>query len=304
MTAAYERIADRIEGLIRSGDLAPGDRVPSTRRIVADHGVAMATATHALSELRRRGLVEPRRGVGTVVVGDAARRRSGTARGGPPAHAVTTTDVVHAAVRLADAEGLGGLTMRRIAADVGLPTMSVYRHVTGRDDLVTRMLDAVYGRFPPPEPGPGGWRQVAEACARTLWAMFQVHPWAAHAMSVTRPQATPNGMLFTDALLRAFGDAPSGRRLDTEARMHLTVVLFQFVRGVGVSLEPTLQARQDSGISDEEWMERAKPALRRVVDPRRHEHLAEAIRTEIDLTQDSLFEFGLARLLDGYEAFL
>lgn len=303
MTTAYERIADHIERDIRSGALAPGDVVPSTRRIVAEHGVAMATATRALAELQRRGVVAARRGVGTVVVhDDAARRAPGTRRAGQ----VTTADVVHAAVRLADAEGLGGLSMRRIAADVGLPTMSVYRHVTGRDDLLNRMLDVVYGRFPLPATPPGaGWRAVAETCARTLWAMFVAHPWAAHAVSMTRPQAVPNGVAITEVLLGAFDvEGRDGRPLDVGTRMHLVVGMFQLVRGVGVSLEPAEQARQDSGLTDDEWIERTMPALHDVADARRHPHLARAVRTEIDLTLDSLLEFSLARLLDGYEAFL
>ena len=86
--------------------------------------------------------------------------------------------------------------------------------------------------------------------------------------------------------------------------MHLAVGLFQFVRGVGVSLEPAEQARQDTGLTDEEWMDRAKPSLQSIVDRRRYPHLTAAIGSEIDLTLDSLFEFGLARLLDGYAVFL
>ncbi|WP_036963196.1 GntR family transcriptional regulator, partial [Promicromonospora kroppenstedtii] len=61
MTSTSERIADEIRASIRSGELAPGTPVPSTRRIVAEHGVAMATASRVLDALRRDGLVEVRR---------------------------------------------------------------------------------------------------------------------------------------------------------------------------------------------------------------------------------------------------
>jgi len=291
VTTTYERIADLIAARIEDGDLAPGGLVPSTRRIVAEHGVAMATATRVLDELRRRGLVEARRGVGTVV-----------AHPGVPTARVTTADVVRAAVSLADSDGLGGLSMRRIATALGMPTMSLYRHVTSREDLVARMLDAVYGEFPLPDPLPDGWRARAEACARTLWAAFTAHPWAAHAMSMTRPQPAPNGIAHTEALLAAFAGTPA--RLDLDTRMHLAVTVFQFVRGVAVNIEPAEQARQDTGLTDEDWMDRALPSLQAVTDARRHPYLAEAMSTGIDLTLDSLFEFGLARLLDGYAVFL
>lgn len=295
MTTAYERIADQIRARIRSGELAEGAPVPSTRRIVAEHGVAMATASRVLDALRRDGLVEVRRGVGTVVAAGAAAPAA-------PA-APTTDDVVRSAMAVADAEGLAGLSMRRIATDLGLPTMSLYRHVRGREDLLSRMLDAVYAESPLPHPLPAGWRERSEACARILWAAFQRHPWAAHVMSMTRPQVVPNGVAHTEALLAVFGEVP-GRRLDIDTRMHLAVSVFQLVRGIGVSIEPALQARQDSGLTDEEWMDRTLPDLRAVVDPRRFPHLAVATSSEVDLTLDSLFEFSLARLLDGYATFL
>lgn len=296
MTTTYERIADEIRDRIRSGELTPGDPVPSTRRIVAEHGVAMATASRVLDALRRDGLVEVRRGVGTVVAAGAA------APGGIPA-APDTADVVRAAMAVADAEGLGGLSMRRIATDLGIPTMSLYRHVRSRDELLARMLDTVYATSPLPRPLPDGWRARAETCARTMWAAFQRHPWAAHVMSMTRPQVLPHGLAHTEALLSAFGQIP-GRPLDVETRMHLTVSVFQLVRGLGMGIESATLARKDDGLTDEEWMDRTMPDLQAVADPSRFPHVAAATSTEIDLTLDSLFEFGLARLLDGYAVFL
>ncbi|MEV0949311.1 GntR family transcriptional regulator [Promicromonospora sp. NPDC050249] len=302
MTTTSERIADEIRARIRSGALAAGDLVPSTRRIVAEHGVAMATASRVLGALRRDGLVEVRRGVGTVV---AAGANAGTSRpaGSPARRLPTGGDVVRAAMAVADTEGLGGLSMRRIATDLGIPTMSLYRHVRSRDELLTRMLDAVYAESPLPEPLPRHWRARAETCARTMWSAFQRHPWAAHVMSMTRPQVLPHGMAHTEALLAAF-DAIPGRPLDLDTRMHLAVSVVQLARGVGVSIEPALLAQQDSGLTDEEWTDRALPDLRAVADPRRFPQISAATSTDIDLTLDSLFEFGLARLLDGYAVFL
>jgi DNA-binding transcriptional regulator YhcF (GntR family) len=296
MTTTYERIADEIRSRIRSGELAAGDPVPSTRRIVAEHGVAMATASRVLDALRKDGLVEVRRGVGTVVAAGAA------AHGANPA-APGAADVVRAAMAVADAEGLGGLSMRRIASDLGIPTMSLYRHVRGREELLVRMLDTVYATSPLPRPLPDGWRDRAETCARTLWAAFQRHPWAAHVMSMTRPQVLPHALEHTEALLAAF-TGTRDRPLDVETRMHLTVSVFQLVRGLGVSIEPATLARKDDGLTDDEWMDRALPDLQAIADARRYPNVAAATSTEIDLTLDSLFEFGLARLLDGYAVFL
>lgn len=86
--------------------------------------------------------------------------------------------------------------------------------------------------------------------------------------------------------------------------MHLAVTVFQFVRGVAASIEPAEVARQDTGTSDEDWMERATPAMRAATDGRLYPHLVEAMSVGIDLTLDSLFEFGLERLLDGIAVLL
>jgi DNA-binding transcriptional regulator YhcF (GntR family) len=302
MTVTYARIVADIQARIESGELPPGSRVPSTRRLVADYGVAMATATKALSTLRQAGLVRPVPGVGTVVADGGAAPRPAPVRTRRPPHANSgTDDVVRAAIDLADTEGLGGLSMRRIATQVGIATMSMYRHVSSRDELITRMLDAVFANYPPPSPPPAGWRAKAEASARAMWAACQRHPWLASALSMTRPQATPNGAMHTEFLLAAL----DGYDLDLDTRMHVAVTVFLFVRGVAVNIEPELRAVQDSGLSDEDWMTDQKPSLDRAfADPNRFPHLIAIGTNEIDMTLDTLFEFGLRNLLNGMEAFL
>src|SRR5215471_17193361 len=85
----YLEIAAELRSRIESGELAPGMRVPSTRAIVDEWGVAMATATKVLTELRHQGLVRAVPGVGTVVEGDRrptrgvpAPRRQSSSEGG------------------------------------------------------------------------------------------------------------------------------------------------------------------------------------------------------------------------------
>jgi DNA-binding transcriptional regulator YhcF (GntR family) len=297
MTAAYVRIVADIRARIESGELPPGAKVPSTRRLIAEYGVAMATASKALAALRQAGLVYPVPGVGTVVAGaqPVAPQRK-------PRRSMDHDEVVRVAVRLADSEGLAGVSMRRIATELGMATMSVYRYVSGRDALLVLMLDAAIGEHPLPAEPPDGWRARAELSARRMWAACQAHPWLAHALSMTRPQAIPNGMDHTEWLLAAF----DGYGLDLDTRMHLGVTLFMYVRGVAVNIEPELRALQDSGLSAEDWMTTQKqhPTIQAVADRSRFPHLSASLQTEVDVTLDSLFEFGLARLLDGFEAFL
>ena len=83
--------------------------------------------------------------------------------------------VVAAAIELADADGLGAVSMARVAERLGFTTMSLYRHVKSKDELLWLMLDAVMGT-PPPPPAPG-WRAGLDAWARDMMAVLDVHPW-------------------------------------------------------------------------------------------------------------------------------
>ncbi len=73
-------VADELRRRIVDGDLRPGDRVPSTRAITREWGVAMATATKVLGALREDGLVRAVPGIGTVVVERPAPHRTGPVR--------------------------------------------------------------------------------------------------------------------------------------------------------------------------------------------------------------------------------
>jgi AcrR family transcriptional regulator len=89
------------------------------------------------------------------------RREAGRHRAG-----LNGDRIAAAALRPADAEGLAAVSMRRLAAELGAGTMSLYRHVSGRDDVVELIVDAAYGDEPPPVPT-GDWRADLRALAGT-----------------------------------------------------------------------------------------------------------------------------------------
>jgi DNA-binding transcriptional regulator YhcF (GntR family) len=282
--APYRRIAADLAARITSGELAPGTRIPSTRQLMAEHGIAMATATKVLATLRKEGLVEAVRGVGTVV-------------GRTTPDALDRARVVAAAVAIADAEGLPGVTMRRLAGQLGIPTMAIYRFVADREELVLLMMDRVMGDNPPPDLSPGrdGWRPCVEALARLQWAMYRRHPWLAQAVSFTRPLVAPNAMAHTEWTMRAL------EGLDPAARFTAAVMVANYVRGTAVNLAEEAQAEQDSGLTEREWMQAQEERITRVLADGRHPLMnafitgPEAVRFSLD----RLFDFGLQRLLDG-----
>ena len=340
MTAPYLRIVAEIRGRIERGDLAPGDPVPSARQITRDWGVAIATATKVLTTLRYEGLVRAVPGVGTLVrqpavppvtapprtappgtappgtapsaVRQPARRvpppppphrparQPSTART-PPARGdeLSVGRIVRAGIALADAEGLPALSMRRVAGALGMATMSLYRHVPHKEELVLLMADAAFGEQPPPARRVGGWRAQLDREARVQWAGYKRHRWLAQVVSLTRPQVLPNGIAHTEWTLGAF----DGLGLDPTTALHATVTLFGYVRGIALNLESQARDEQDSGVTDDEWM-RNQDRVFAEIFAGRFPRLAGLLTGPIALDLESLFDFGLQRLLDGYATLL
>jgi DNA-binding transcriptional regulator YhcF (GntR family) len=290
----YARIAGELRRRIQAGELAPGDRVPSTRAITQRWGVAMATATKALAALRQDGLVRAVPGVGTVVAETAPQVRSARH---PAEDAAARSRIVRAAVALADAEGTAGLTMRRVAAELGIPTMSLYRHVANKEQLITLMVDAAFAEEPLPTHSSDGWRARLELCAAIQWRLYRAHPWLAAALNLSRPLLAPHGMRHIEWTLAAL----DGLGLDADTRMHAAVTLFGFVRGQAIDTEPETHATRASGITGEQWMAAQHGRMTALLAHGRLPHFA-AAADAADLSSESLYEFGLTALLDGFAA--
>ncbi|GLI01425.1 TetR/AcrR family transcriptional regulator C-terminal domain-containing protein [Phytohabitans aurantiacus] len=290
MEQPYQRIVADIRDRIDSGRLRPGDRVPSTRQIVRDWGVAMATATRAIAALREAGLVDTRPGAGTTV-------RHPHQKGERREPELSRDRIVRTAVALADAEGLAMLSMRRIAADLDVATMTLYRYVASKEELVLAMVDAVHGESPLPA-RPPHWRAALERAARLMWTVFRRHPWAAEALSMTRPQLLPNVLAYADfslATLRELG-------LDVSDTMHIHLTLFGHVRGTALNIQSEVRAEQDTGLTSDEWIETQRRAIAAVVATGRFPAFAEVSGHQFDYDLDAVFEYGLQRLLDGVAA--
>jgi DNA-binding transcriptional regulator YhcF (GntR family) len=293
MPAPYQEIAADIRRLITTGTLKPGDRIPSTRALVREYEVAMATATKALTALQQEGLVHSLPGVGTVV-GPGAR----PAQVAEAPVVLSKDEVVRTAIRIADAEGLGALSMRRVATELGVSTMALYRYVGGKEALVLQMVDVAIGEFPMPRELPASWRAVIETAARAQWAAYKAHLWLASAVSIGRPQVLPNLLPHTDAVLRAVG----GFGVDANTSMYAAITVFGYVRGVALNLESEAHAEQDTGLTADEWAEQQAGRLAELIVEQElagFRALAEPDGFEFDFELDQLFEFGLGIVLDG-----
>ncbi|WP_311932082.1 GntR family transcriptional regulator [Microbispora sp. H11081] len=324
MPPPYARIAADLRRRIIKGELAPGDRVPSTRQVAAQWGVALATATRALAELRREGLVRAEPRVGTVVAepppalppppgavtrpGDRARleappaRDAAAARRRPGAGAereLTRERVVRAAIEIADAEGLQALSMRGVAARLGVAAMSPYRYVGGKDDLILLMADAAFGELGYPGDHPEGWRERLEIAGRTLWAIFRRHPWLAQLSPLGRPLPLPGLAAHADWALATL----DGLGLDSATALDLHILLYSHVQGLAINLEREAQIAAATGLSEDQWMDVQGPALSAIAGSGRYPAFAKVLgelgEDGYDFRLDDLFELGMRLLLDG-----
>ncbi|MBB5122969.1 regulator [Streptomyces eurocidicus] len=145
-------------------------------------------------------------------------------RGRPPAFSREV--IAAAAVALADAEGLGGVTMRRVASEIGAGAMSLYSYVPDKETLVELMIDHVSGEHVMPGLPTGDWRADLKAVAHAQRALMLRHPWLPAALPGRRTLG-PRTLAVLEVVLAAL--RPS--RLDGGARLEVFSLLTGFVAG-------------------------------------------------------------------------
>jgi AcrR family transcriptional regulator len=286
----YLAIAGEIRRRIAGGQLRPGGRVPSTRQIARDWGVALATATRALTTLRHEGLIRSVPRVGMVV---AVEPTPGPSPGAPPP--LTRASVVEAAIQIADAEGLAALSMRGLAARLQVPTMSLYRHVDRKETLVLLMTDAVFASQPIAQDVPPGWRVRLERAARVQWALCRQHPWLAQVVTLNRPVLLPQVIAHAEWVLRGL----DGLGLTVQTMMDVHISVYSFVRGIAINLEAERQAEAETGIDEHQWVASQTATLTELAASGQYPTFAQVLAQGFDLDLDRLFEVGLGCLLEG-----
>jgi AcrR family transcriptional regulator len=222
-------------------------------------------------------------------------------RGRKPA--LTAADVTGAAIAVADAEGLGAVSMARVAAELGNSTMALYRYVKSKDELLTLMSDAAL-EDPPELPADGDWRSGLKLLAHGMMGVLRRHPWYVQ-LPVSGPPAGPRNLRWFDRILTAL----AGTRLDPGEQVGIVMGLLTFVHG-----EMRLRADLAAGFQDnpEAFSRTYSAVLRRLVDPRSMPALHRIVQAgvfDIDTLYDEReldtdFDFTLDRYLDGVAAYL
>ncbi|MFE2291284.1 TetR/AcrR family transcriptional regulator [Streptomyces sp. NPDC059452] len=220
-----------------------------------------------------------------------------------PKPGLTLDRIVTAAITVADAEGLSAVSMRRISTELGTGTMSLYRYVPGKAELLDLMLDRVLGEplssTGPDEGGsgaPADWRVAIDTMARTYRETLRRHPWLLkinQARTVLGPSAL-RGLELSLTALRSMG-------LRDAELISVIITVNSFVEGIARTQGDAAEARAQTGLSDEQFWESQHPYLERAMH-------SGAYPTMAGLAEDAFsnrfdhFTFGLQRLIAGFEA--
>ncbi|WP_084516665.1 TetR/AcrR family transcriptional regulator [Microtetraspora niveoalba] len=221
-----------------------------------------------------------------------------SARGPQPSF--SRAALTEAAVRVADAEGLEAISMRRLAAEIGAGTMSLYRYVSGKDDVIELMVDSVVAQYLPEDAViSGDWKADLGALARRARRTMLRHPWLAP-LAANRQGASPNRLRLLEASLRMV----DGLGLGVDEMLTLIGAVFAYVNGFVQSELAEAEALRRTGLDLKEWTALQAPFMMAVIASGDHPMIArmatEGGRAYADI--EERFEYGLERVLDGIEA--
>jgi AcrR family transcriptional regulator len=216
-----------------------------------------------------------------------------------PAH--TRADIARAALEIADSEGFDAVSMRKVAQRLGAGTMTLYHYVRNKSELIALMSDAVMAKLLVPEGElSDDWRTALTQIAERSHRAFSAHHWIFSRMSDDGVPG-PNGMRHFEQSLRAV----AGLGLDREQTFEVIGQLDDYVFGY------CLREVQEREEQEHGWSPEVVDFFRRELATGDYPLISDFFGEDFEATfaqamelmaDESRFDRGLARLLDGIEA--
>jgi AcrR family transcriptional regulator len=200
--------------------------------------------------------------------------------------------IVTAAIRLADADGLAAVSLRKVAAALDVGPMRLYGYLATKEELLDLMVDAVYAEI---RPAGDGWREVLRSLAETTRQAVHHHEWLADLIG-GRPQLGPNALARGEAVVSAMDG------VDIDLVMPVVGAVDAYVIGVVRREIAERRAERATGMDERQWQATFGPYLQRTFATGRFPALATVIRDAAHLDADETFRTGLDFVLDGIAA--
>jgi AcrR family transcriptional regulator len=220
-----------------------------------------------------------------------------------PKREMSIERIVEAAVEIADARGIGAVSMAAVANSLGFTPMSLYRYVTAKDDLVLLMQEAGIG-VPPEtvlEAAADGWRAALERYADEMAMMYQRHPWLLD-IAIEATPTTPNNLAWLDTALEVMAPLP----LSDDDKVSIVLALIAQVRWQAHIYRGYDAAATRAGSDTETLDWQAVAALEVLVTEEQFPRVHAALHAGVFSPQSTgdPFAVGRALVLDGVEALL
>jgi AcrR family transcriptional regulator len=206
-----------------------------------------------------------------------------------PKPALSTSQIARVAILLADAEGLEAVTMQRVAREVGVTTMALYRYFPGKADLLDRMIDSAsdspanFGKPSLP------WNVRLKKWTRQCVAIYRNHPWFLEATSARSSPMGPNELTWMEAAMAILVE--SG--LSPRDQHHAFLAVIGHVRG-----HATFQRAAKRSESGRKWIH----DLAQMLKPEAHRYptvVASLDSGAFFESPDAAFDFGLDCIFGG-----
>ncbi|QFZ18362.1 TetR/AcrR family transcriptional regulator [Saccharothrix syringae] len=200
--------------------------------------------------------------------------------------------IVRAALRLADADGLEAVSLRKVAAALGAGPMRLYGYIATKEELLDLVVDAVYAEI---RPTGDGWREVLRSLAESTRQAVHRHEWLADLIG-GRPQLGPHALARGEAVVAALGG------VDLDLVMPVVGAVDAYVIGAVRREIAERRAERATGMDKRQWQATFGPYLERTFATGRFPALAGVVRDAAHLDADETFRLGLDFLLDGIGA--
>jgi TetR/AcrR family tetracycline transcriptional repressor len=208
---------------------------------------------------------------------------------------LTREVIVEGALALADSEGLGAVTIRRLAGELGVTPMALYWHFRSKDELLDGMADRIYAGIDVTVGAGATWQEQFRVLMGSVAGVLRAHPSVAilHSTRNTLSESSLRGTEVALDILRRGGFSPVEA---TQIARHALITVSSLVNG-----EPGTRAGEESGeLMD---VQRRTRVFLEALPPDRYPRLVEAAAplSRCD-DPDAYYEFGLDLLLAGIEA--
>lgn len=200
--------------------------------------------------------------------------------------------IVRAAIRLADADGLDAVSLRKVAAALDVGPMRLYGYIATKEELLDLMVDAVHAEI---RPAGDGWRAVLYSLAEAIRHAAHQHEWLADLLG-GRPQLGPNTLASGEAVAAGMAG------VDLDTLVPAIAAVNAYVIGAVRREITERRAERASGMDQRQWQVAFGPYLRRAFATGRFPTLATVVHEGPHLDADDTFRAGLDYVLDGIGA--